>query len=112
MLGWFSDAIARASRWNRSLNRSRETLMATVRPRRVSRARYTTPMPPAPSGAWISYGPRRVPVERDIELSLRFYPIRGGDRTPISTMGALSDIIVCLKGRNGRDPRTLLADRS
>ena len=29
-------------------------LIATSRPRRVSRARYTSPMPPAPSGAMIS----------------------------------------------------------
>jgi hypothetical protein len=29
--------------------------------RRVSLARYTSPMPPAPSGAWISYGPSFMP---------------------------------------------------
>jgi hypothetical protein len=40
---------------------SGRTLMATSRSRRVSRARYTSPMPPAPSGALISYGPRRTP---------------------------------------------------
>jgi hypothetical protein len=39
----------------RSLSGSREkaagkTLIATSRPSRVSRARYTSPMPPAPSG--------------------------------------------------------------
>src|SRR4029077_13203652 len=38
------------------------TLMATVRSRRVSRARYTSPIPPAPMGARTSYGPRRVPA--------------------------------------------------
>ena len=31
--------------------------MATVRSNRVSRARYTSPIPPAPSGPTISYGP-------------------------------------------------------
>ena len=31
--------------------------MATARSRRVSRASYTSPMPPAPSGPTISYGP-------------------------------------------------------
>src|SRR6202011_3804775 len=36
-------------------------LRATLRPSRVSRARYTSPMPPAPSGAMISYGPSLVP---------------------------------------------------
>src|SRR5207248_10395770 len=38
------------------------TLMATSRPSRVSRARYTSPMPPAPSGDAISYGPNFVPA--------------------------------------------------
>ena len=36
-------------------------LIATVRSSRVSRALYTSPMPPAPRGERISYGPRRVP---------------------------------------------------
>jgi hypothetical protein len=35
--------------------------MATVRCSLVSRARYTSPMPPAPSSDWISYGPNFVP---------------------------------------------------
>src|SRR5262245_19847318 len=37
--------------------------MATSRPRRVSRARYTSPIAPLPIGDTISYGPRRVPAE-------------------------------------------------
>ena len=37
------------------------TLMATSRPSRASRARNTSPMPPAPIGATISYGPSRAP---------------------------------------------------
>src|SRR5687768_1255016 len=40
------------------------TLMATTRSRRVSRPRYTSPMPPAPTASTNSYGPRRVPVAR------------------------------------------------
>ncbi len=39
------------------------TLIATVRSRRVSRALYTSPIPPAPSGERISYGPRRAPMD-------------------------------------------------
>src|SRR5688572_30026305 len=38
--------------------------MATSRPSWVSVARYTSPMPPAPSGATISYGPILVPDVR------------------------------------------------
>src|SRR5438046_7608615 len=37
------------------------TLMATSRASRGSRARYTSPIPPAPSGARIWYGPSSVP---------------------------------------------------
>jgi hypothetical protein len=40
--------------------------MATVRSSRVSRARYTSPIPPAPSGPTISYGPSLVPCDRPI----------------------------------------------
>src|SRR5215471_882759 len=40
------------------------TLTATVRPRRVSVARQPSPIPPAPTGEAISYGPSRVPVAR------------------------------------------------
>src|SRR6266850_3437567 len=56
-----------ASRSNRCLraaseeNCSGKILIATVRPRRVSRARYTSPIPPAPSGETISYGPSLAP---------------------------------------------------
>src|SRR5579864_692199 len=66
MLGWFSAAMARASRSNRSVNCCAETLIATSRPSRVSRARYTSPMPPAPMSARISYGPSLVPAGRDM----------------------------------------------
>src|SRR6266568_4941713 len=61
-----------ASRSNRCFSSGLEerwdarTLIATVQSKRVSRARYTSPMPPAPSGARISYGPSFVPEVRAI----------------------------------------------
>ena len=54
MLRWFSAATAFASRSKRSLDCGSDasppisTLIATMRSRRVSRARYTSPIPPAP----------------------------------------------------------------
>src|ERR1700726_1205872 len=66
MLGWFSAATARTSRSKRSVNCAAETLMATSRPTRGSRARYTSPMPPAPSRPRTSYGPSFVPFARGI----------------------------------------------
>src|ERR1700691_2876281 len=74
MLGWFSAATARASvsnRRKRSASRAiplGRTLIATSRPSRVSRARYTSPMPPAPSGVRISYGPILVPAVSAIRV--------------------------------------------
>src|SRR5450432_991613 len=44
-------------------------LTATVRSNRVSSARYTSPIPPAPSGDWISYGPSFVPAVRAIRVA-------------------------------------------
>src|SRR5438045_4156207 len=58
--------MALASRSKRSLNSVLETLIATVRSRRVSRALYTSPMPPAPIAERISYGPSLEPEERAI----------------------------------------------
>ena len=40
--------------------------MATSRPSCVSCARYTSPIPPAPSFATIWYGPRQWPIERPL----------------------------------------------
>ncbi len=60
IFGWFRAEAARASwtkrrRRDSSVRRSAgRTLIATSRPRRVSRARYTSPIPPAPMGARIS----------------------------------------------------------
>jgi hypothetical protein len=68
MWGWFREATARASFSKRSENCSFEILMATMRSRRVSRAFQTSPMPPAPIGARISYGPSLSPAESGILL--------------------------------------------
>ena len=38
------------------------TFTATSRPSRVSRARYTSPMPPSAINSTISYGPRLAPL--------------------------------------------------
>ena len=47
--------------------------MATSRSSLVSLARYTSPMPPVPMGARISYGPSRVPAAKGMGLE-RSYP--------------------------------------
>src|SRR4051812_13532873 len=62
--------MIRASRSNRSLNCSDDTLIATIRWRRVSRALYTSPIPPTPMGSSISYGPRRAPLDSCMRLAL------------------------------------------
>ncbi len=60
MCGWLSDETVLASRSKRARISGFEvrccgsTFTATSRPSRVSFARYTSPMPPAPSGATIS----------------------------------------------------------
>ena len=60
MLGWLNPATVRASRSKRArrsrsrANASGSTLSATSRPSLGSSARYTSPMPPAPSVATIS----------------------------------------------------------
>src|SRR6185437_13011016 len=66
-LGWFSAAIVRASCFSRCSSpgsadpAALRTLIATSRPSLGSRARNTSPMPPAPSSATISYSPSRLP---------------------------------------------------
>src|SRR6266542_7147144 len=50
---------SRSGSWE---NSSGSTLTATSRPSRVSRALYTSPMPPDPRGEITSYGPRRAPA--------------------------------------------------
>src|SRR5262245_50610349 len=59
-----------ASRSNRSVNCSTETLSATSRSSRVSRARYTSPIPPAPIFPTISCGPSVSHAESDMTCRL------------------------------------------
>src|SRR5579864_1457405 len=67
MLGWLRAEAERASRSKRCkcssavANAAGRILMATMRSRRASRARYTSPIPPAPNAPTISYGPSLVP---------------------------------------------------
>src|SRR3954465_5037555 len=68
MFGWFSAEAARASCSNLerrsafSASSGGRTFSATSLPRRGSRARYTSPIPPAPRADRISYAPRRLPA--------------------------------------------------
>src|ERR1700732_1090732 len=80
MLVWLSAAIARASRVNRSVNWAFEILIATSRFSRESWARYTSPIPPLPMGAMISYGPSLSPVLSGIGVD-QVYRNRGIYRT-------------------------------
>src|SRR6266508_3879025 len=94
MLGWFREARSLASRWKRAsrsaslANSAGSALIATSRWSRVSRARYTSPIPPEPRGEAISYDPNRVP--RGIVIS------------PISR---LADSRVFPSGHSGAGPR-------
>jgi hypothetical protein len=71
MLGCDSAATAFASRSNRTrasgsaARCAGSTLTATSRLSLVSRARYTSPMPPAPMATEISYWPKRRPGVND-----------------------------------------------
>src|SRR5262245_56479797 len=71
MCGWLSEARTCASRLNRArrlgsrANASGSTFSATSLARFVSRARYTSPMPPLPISETISYGPSLCPRPRD-----------------------------------------------
>src|SRR5512136_1007853 len=68
MFGWFSEEADWASfskRRSRPASEERDsgrTFTATSRPSRVSRARYTSPIPPAPTGARIRKWPSVVPI--------------------------------------------------
>ena len=68
MFGWLSEATTCASRWKRAtrsgslVNRSGRILSATSRCSLASRARYTSPMPPAPRLPITSYDPSRAPA--------------------------------------------------
>src|ERR1019366_2479842 len=66
-------AIARASRSNRWLNSVFETLIATTRSSRVSRAFHTSPIPPSPIFAMSSYGPSLSPPCSGIFVRSTYY---------------------------------------
>src|SRR5262245_18867573 len=71
MFGWVSEARRWASRRKRarrsasSANSAGRNLRATSRPSRESWACHTSPMPPAPRAATISYDPSRAPGLKD-----------------------------------------------
>src|SRR4051812_27272172 len=84
ILGWLSAEAARASRSNlrtrsgSDMASGARTLIATGRPRLICVARYTSPMPPAPSGDRISYKPSLAPLPSAIyaEQLYRGYPMQ------------------------------------
>src|SRR6516164_8548816 len=82
----------RDSRAKRSENCSAETLMATSRPSLVSRARYTSPIPPAPIGATISYGPSLSPTESGIGVIYQVYLVGDGSRIHAQAGVSLSGV--------------------
>src|SRR5215510_11211521 len=85
MFWWLSDAstwasrLKRASRSGSRSNACGRIFRATSRLSRVSRPRYTSPVPPAPGGARISYGPSFVPDGRDIYRELILWQELDGD---------------------------------
>src|ERR1700688_1861652 len=98
ILGWLRAEADRAScskRSSRSLsseNIAGRILIATERSRRVSRARYTSPIPPAPRGDSISYGPSLVPGARG--MVARDYRMEYGQETGhLYRTAELSDLI-------------------
>src|SRR6266496_3902018 len=74
MFGWLRAEAARASwtkrrrRLSSAIRSAGRTLIATSRPRRVSRARYTSPIPPAPTSERTSYDPSFEPGFRAISV--------------------------------------------
>ena len=72
MLGWFSEASVRASaiEAGQPLGVARERLGKDfdrdVAPSFMSRARYTSPIPPAPMLSRMSNEPSRVPADKDM----------------------------------------------
>src|SRR5262245_49551566 len=60
------------------------------------RARYTSPMPPAPSGATIVYGPTDWPVESDIGADYR----RGAHARALTRAPSRRGASSCLPARD------------
>src|SRR5260370_22259674 len=70
--------------------------IATVRSRRVSRPRNTSPMPPAPRGDTISYGPSLLPVDRltigaNYSLKAYSFPNSGDGSIPLRASADLAN---------------------
>src|SRR5262245_16653685 len=103
MLGWENDARTRASRSNRARRSacvsqaSGRILMATSRPSAASRARKTSPIPPAPISSTILYGPSLVPAAMVI--------VRGHYRAVGLIDSALEQVVESMASR-GRDAAT------
>ena len=98
MCGWFSDAStsprARSAPGGPGRReKSGSILMATSRSSRVSRARYTSPIPPAPSGAMILYRPRRNPLTIAIRRERRHcrHKQRRGQPNSLNSLTSLAD---------------------
>ena len=103
MLGGFSEArtwasrVKRASRSASSANGSGSTLRATSRFSLRSRARDRSPMPPAPSGATISYGPRRRRADRAMGSGGRECAhSSAGAGSPLSRIGSAPSAVIQL----------------
>src|ERR1700704_1637406 len=64
-------------------------LIATERSSRVSRALYTSPIPPAPIAVRISYGPRRVPGVNGMASRFRERALPVQDRRERLVIGRL-----------------------
>src|ERR1035438_1404911 len=94
MLVWLREARTCASRWKRAIsgvsraNSCRITFSATSRPSFESAARYTSPIPPVPSGDRISYGPSLVPAVR--AMRARNYSLRNTLHAETTILGGLS----------------------
>src|SRR5689334_16965248 len=92
MFGCDSAAIAFASRSKRasasgcSANAAGSTFKAISRSRRRSRARYTSPMPPAPIEERISYAPMRCPAANRMTAA-RDYNARVNRRAFVTSSG-------------------------
>src|SRR5262249_26864727 len=82
----------RASRSGSFAKPSGSALIATVRSSRVSRARYTSPIPPAPSGARISNAPMREPAGSDMRF-VRWKEGRKGGRAGATWPANLSEAV-------------------
>ena len=110
MFGWLRAAAARAScskRRSRSAsaeNDAGSTLMATSRLSRVSRARYTSPMPPAPSGAASRTGRAASRSARAIRIAEVYAPVPAAGRADASRHGC-ENVSECGANKTARNSK-------